>query len=363
MKSSDGKSGGREFMSIILLSMMVKVSDTTPALLYQAGLTAAWLIPLLSLLIIAGPLLLLQHLLKRYNVGLIELLYKLTGRYVGFIIGMSAFTIMFWGTVVNSRSYADIVNFMFYPKTPLIILYTLLIAASCYIASKGLETLGRTSWVIIPYVIGVYLILVALVRKDIELANLAPYMGPGFGQVAVSSFKYSSIFAEVFLLSIFYPCVRSDKEYRYANWLGLGTVVLLMMLFLIIFVAVFDFHSTRKEAFPFQHLTRFADIGPYIQHIEALFLGFWVMAGVVHFGIYIYIVTAILGQTLKLDKWEPLLLPMSGLILFTGMLPENITATLLLSRERLLFLASLFFIVLPLLLSLLNMVRRRSIST
>jgi spore germination protein KB len=254
------------------------------------------------------------------------------------------------GTNLNVRSYGDILNFLFFPKTPLLVICGLLFAASCYIASRGLESIGRTGWVIVPYVLVVYLVLVILVWKNIEWRNLTPLLGPGLDHLALSGVRYSSIFSEVIVLTIFFPHVRSKKEYQSGIWLGWGIVVVMMVIFLALFVFVFDFNSTRKEAFPFQHLTRFADFGPYIQHVEALFLGFWVMAGVVHFAIYIFATSAILGHTLKIDKWEPLILPITGLALLVGMLPENMTTTVFLSREMLLTGASCFFIILPFLL-------------
>lgn len=47
-KNEDGKIGTREFFSIVLLIIGVKVTDETPGYLFQLGGNATWLIPFFS---------------------------------------------------------------------------------------------------------------------------------------------------------------------------------------------------------------------------------------------------------------------------------------------------------------------------
>jgi len=52
IKKYDGKIGFRELLAIIFFCIALKLSDTTPLLLLDEGLNAAWAIPILSGLVI-----------------------------------------------------------------------------------------------------------------------------------------------------------------------------------------------------------------------------------------------------------------------------------------------------------------------
>lgn len=113
IKAANGKIGTREFVSIILLSLGMKVSDTTPNLLYIGGKNAAWMMPIVFLITIGVPFLLVLTLLKKHQAGLIELIFKITGRYIGTALTFSLFLLLFLGVIISSRSYISIVNALF----------------------------------------------------------------------------------------------------------------------------------------------------------------------------------------------------------------------------------------------------------
>ena len=59
IKLTDDKMGSREFVSIILLAIGLKFTDSTPGYLYMTGANATWLVPFFYLFIIGIPFLLI----------------------------------------------------------------------------------------------------------------------------------------------------------------------------------------------------------------------------------------------------------------------------------------------------------------
>ncbi|MBU8880069.1 GerAB/ArcD/ProY family transporter [Bacillus sp. FJAT-29790] len=324
IKVSDGKVGTREFISIVLLSTGIKLSDTSPNLLFTDGKNAAWTIPFLSFVILIVPFFILISLLKKHEIGLMDLLSKLMGKIVGGIIGFCLFFIMFNSTVINSRGYVDIVNTMFYPKTPVPALLLMLLATSYFVSKRGLEMIGRTAWIVIPTILFSQLLLIAFVWKDIDWMHLFPIGGPGLKHIMKESITHSSIFGDIILLAAFYPFVRTFKDFRLASLLGFGISCLQIALFVAIYVMVFDYPEIINMAFPFQQLTRMASIGETLTHIEALFLGLWLISSVIHFAIYLYLSAFFFAGALRIKEFELLLLPLAGLAFFLGLVPENI---------------------------------------
>lgn len=160
-KASNGVIGSREVFLITLFIIGTKITDMTPTFLYDKGMNSTWVLPLISGAFIIIPFLVVLSLLKKYqNKGLIDIIYTLSGKYVGFVISIYIFLQYLFITSINSRNYTDVLLTMYFPKTPRMIAYLALIAACYFIANRGLEAIGRTVWVLFPMLFIVGLILI-----------------------------------------------------------------------------------------------------------------------------------------------------------------------------------------------------------
>jgi spore germination protein KB len=349
IKIVDDKIGTREFSSIILIAIGMKITDTTPSLLYEKGANAAWIIPFFYLITIGIPFLVLLSLLKTHEKGLVDLLFHLMGKVGGTLISFILFLLIFFSTTTSSRSYIEIANTLFYPKTSVIILTFALLITSFFVAKRGLTAIGSASWFIIPTLEILFLVLIVSVWKETNLLSIFPIAGPGVSTLVKESINHSSVFGEIIILAAFFPFVRSYKSYQFASLLGFGFSLIKMALFLAIYVMVFDYPSTLNMAYPHQELTRIAEFGTGFTHIEGGFFIFWLMASIFRFAIYLYLTALLLGGALRMDKFEKLLLPLVGLIALWGLLPEN-AFTQAPYRELLIIISSWTFISLPFLL-------------
>ncbi|MFC5452684.1 GerAB/ArcD/ProY family transporter [Paenibacillus aestuarii] len=347
IKISDGKLGKRELLSVVLFTIGIKFSDTTPDLLFNYGKNAAWMIPLVSGLIVGIPLLILLGLLKKHqNQGLIELIHSLMGKYAASVIGFALFLSIFSGTIANSRNYIDIVNSMYYPRTPIFYLLIILMATCFFVANRGFETIGRTAWLIIPYIQIMIILLIIFVWQDSDWMHLYPLAGPGLGRIVIESASHSSIFGEIILLAAFYPYSKSYKVFKFSTLIGLGFTCIQTAFFVSIYVFVFDYPAIQHMVYPFHQLTRTANIGQNITNVEALFFGFWMIGTVIHFSILLYLSTLLFAKTICMNEFEPLLLPFAGLVFMIGMLPVNVIMTTSF-REMLLKFSSILILSLP----------------
>ncbi|VEF49822.1 spore germination protein [Bacillus freudenreichii] len=347
MKAADGKIGTREFFSLVFLSVGIKATDTTPNILFDLGGNAAWMMPIFSFFVIGVPFFLLLWLMKKHEKGLIELLFHLFGKYLGGFIGFILFLIIFSGMFIYGRSYIDIVNVMFYPQAPvLLLLFLLLVACSFLIAKRGLEAIGRAAWFIIPITFIILFLLVIAVLHEVNWMQIFPFAGPGFKQVVKGSITHSSIFGNIILFAALFPFVRSYKTFRLASFLGLGVSCVTITLFIAIYVMVFDYPEIINMAYPYQQLTRIASLGGITTHIESLFLGIWIHGAAIYFAITLYVSAYFFSGALRLDKFEPLLLPFVGLAFLLGIQQDNVFHVTQ-ARNILIEYSSVILIVLP----------------
>ncbi|WP_158598364.1 GerAB/ArcD/ProY family transporter [Falsibacillus albus] len=324
MNNATRKVGTREFVALILLSLGIKFTDTTPTILFKETANAAWMVPFISGLVMIVPFIFLLKILKTYeNLDLIAIIHDLFGKYVGWFIGMTLFFISFSSSISNTRSYVDIINTMFFPETSKVLIYLVFVGLAYFVANRGLQSITNTVWISLPYIKVSLIFIILLIWKNIHVGYLFPIAGYGWTNVMKQGVSYSSITSDLLFFSMLFPFFKDYKTFKTASFIGYGIVLVEIAIFWGMYIMLFDYPGIEIISYPFQEITRMLKLGRYVSNIEALFLGFWTVASIVRFAIYIYVSTATFAYTFKLKEFEPLLLPFSFLIILLGVLPEN----------------------------------------
>ncbi|MCP8969250.1 GerAB/ArcD/ProY family transporter [Ectobacillus ponti] len=358
MKIRTAKLQTREFLALVSFAIGIRFTDTTPNLLIDLGKNAAWMMPFIMGGCMLVSLLLLLSLIQRHQLGLMELVMKLAGKKAGFVIGFLLFCIMLSSDILNMRSYVDIIDTMFYQETPTDLLLLFLAAAAWFVANRGFAVIGQTSWIVFPYIIGSAILIILLSWKETNVLQIFPLEGPGLPVVLKGGITHSSVFGEIILLALFFPFVRSYRQFRLAALGGFAISCSVVAVYCALYVISFDYPAVSYLAFPFQQLTRAVPLGEMITHAEAIFLGFWIIASVLHFAIALYITAFLFAKMVQIHEFEPLLLPIAGFVVIAGRLPTNIMASIAL-RTSLIYVGSVVLVLLPFVLWLLDFVKRR----
>lgn len=153
--------------------------------------------------IIFYPAFLLLKTLSLYeNKNLFSVIQKLLGRYIGFIVCLLIFVISSFAISFDSRTYTNIIRTFYFPTTPNIIIYALLMVVCAYGAKKGIQHIGSVSYLMIFYfVLSLYLALI-LSTQDSNIYSIFPIWGPGKLEVLKVGTQRLTLFAEFFCL----PC-------------------------------------------------------------------------------------------------------------------------------------------------------------
>ncbi|TDX48035.1 GerAB/ArcD/ProY family transporter [Orenia marismortui] len=351
-RAADGKIGWRELMPlIILVSVMVGV-DITPVLLFKIGKNATWLFPLVWGVVMIIPLLALLSLLRSYqDKGLIEIIYQLTGKYLGFILGSLLFLISLNILIRMSSNYVQETADIFLFTSPDIEIYLLLIGTAYFIAKQGFEVIGRVSSLLFPYMVVAFIILVLLAQVDFIYEFLYPLGGPGVMKIIKSSVTHISLVMEFILLATFFPFVNNYKDYRRSIFGGLSISMLVISLTFVIYTVMFDYNQLQVISHPFNLLIRVTGIARFFMNFDAFFFAFWLMAMIIRFSFYLYLSTFLFARVLKIKEFEPLLLPFATLTIIMGLMPENPVKNIEMFKENLLWdNVWWFLLVLPLIL-------------
>jgi len=337
LNSKDAKLGSRDLIALICISIGVKYTDMTVVMMYNEGLNATWMIPLFSTAFLILPYLALLSLLKKYDMNFIELIHFLTGKYIGFILSMILFIITMTATFVNSASYSYIMHSIYMPRTPMYAINGigwLTVFAITYI---GFKSFTKGNYILFWYIKFFTVIFLILAYMEGTFANLLPIFGPGLDELLKHVPSNSSVFGDLFYLTVFYNYFRNHNEYRKGSLIGFIIVLLELTIIFGVFAMIYYYPSLTKMKYPFQQVTMNVGLGRFITNLEIFFLGYWIVTGVLRFTIYIFTAVHILAYTLNIKEIKYLYLPCISIVFLLGFIPDNQIDLIFTFREGFLY--------------------------
>lgn len=357
MKQNKGKIGIKEYLAIIFLSVGTKLTDDTPALIYENAKNAGWIALLLIGLVSIIPVF---FMIKVFSVhrekNLHEIIVHLFGRFIGNIVSILLLVGGVAALIVDSGVYTDIISSMYFSKTPTIIVYIILMFVCAYGAKRGFEQIGTAAWLLLPYIKITLLIALLFTFKAGSIGYIFPLWGEGKLSIAKAAAKNVSIYADFLFLGLVAPLVSSFKDFRKGTILALIFVTVELCMALVAFVVLFDYTTAEMLSYPFHETIRYIQIG-FLTNVETLFFPFWLVATFIRFSFYLYLCAILLGGILKIKEFEYLIPLMTTIVILIGAAPESPSITLSSAREIILQLLSPAYIALPPLMWVLAKIR------
>ncbi|CQR45777.1 Spore germination protein YndE [Paraliobacillus sp. PM-2] len=346
------KTGEMFAMLVILLSL--KASDTTASLLAQHTQNAFWYMPFISLLVVLPSILILVHLLKKYeDKNLVQLIEAIMGSWaskvISFMIFLSSFILMGF----SYRSYVGQIKIMYFPQTPTLFLYLIFFIIVYFAAKKGWEVIGFTSKIFLPLFIVSTLILISLTMNDIVIERIFPFFGSGKLPILKEGALKGSIFVEVFLITIAYTSFKKTNYFRKGLFLGLAFSTVKIMLFFFIYATLFDYNSIVMLSYPFHDVLQYVHFGA-LTNIETFFMIFWLLGSFLRYAIYLYLVSWIFSEIFHIKHIESLLLPIGFLGLMVAVISRNVIVSELVFYNSISNYITFFYIGFPILLWLVS---------
>src|SRR5690625_4036813 len=197
MNTSQKEIGIKELIAIIIITIGIKLTDDTPAILYQKLLNSAWIAPFIFAIVSIIPIYLLIKVISTYaSNNLVDVLMDLFGKQVGTFLLLVLWIILSTTIIVDSSVYAEIIGTMYFPDTPKLAIYSLLMFVSAYAGKKGIEHIGSVAWFLLPYIKFSLLMALILSISFWYLVFIFYIIGSGVWSVLKDSTLKSSIYSD-----------------------------------------------------------------------------------------------------------------------------------------------------------------------
>ncbi|WP_160725815.1 GerAB/ArcD/ProY family transporter [Bacillus sp. USDA818B3_A] len=323
MDQNQTKLGVREYVAMGILMVGAKATEDTPAILFQEAQNASWMIPLLSAAMFLIPFYLLLKTVSLYQgKDLFFVIRKLLGKYMGMAVCLLIFLISSFAISFDSRTYTNIIRSYYFPTTPVVVIYAMLMAICGYGAKKGLQHIGSVSYLVVFYsVLSLYIALL-LSTQDGSIRAMFPILGSGPVNILKGSVHGLTLFADFFLFTTIIPFVKSGKDFRKGTWIAFVYIAIELSAIILVYICMFE-TSLDTIHFPFHTLIRYISLGSYLPNVEIIFFVIWLLSAFIRFTVFLYINAMMFGFVFKIKDFEYLIPSLATLYLLIGTIPES----------------------------------------
>ncbi|KJS82061.1 MAG: spore gernimation protein [Peptococcaceae bacterium BICA1-8] len=316
----DGRITYKQLIYLIFITRITLTFTYLPALTSPPKNQDVWLSGLLSFpiqLLFAVPVYLLwkrfpSQSIIQYSQSIVGKAGKLIGvLYVWFIIHFTAITLC---------QFCKFLTTAVAPETPMLFFGISLTLFCAYAARNGVEVMGRMSEIIAPIIMIASITIVVLLAKDMNLEVFTPVLEKGFLPVLHGGFTIAARSVEIIGIAMVLPYLNDRKK---AKTVFIFTFLLRLIFFLIITItilAIFGVEEVKNRLFSFFSAVRLVSIGGFLERIESVHMGIWVLGVFIKITFYYYLAVLGMGQLFNLKDYRPLILPVGTIIIPLGIL-------------------------------------------
>lgn len=321
----NAKVPANELTAMLIIFVSTNAFLTYPRYISSTGYEAAWMEPVFSGAMTLILFLLVEWILRTYfhNLDIVEVCKELFGRVGAAIIALIFAAYFLCSTAAVVREFTENVVSTVLPSTPILLVGATFMMAVGYIAYAGLEGICRTAFIFLP------ILLIGLIGVCLATMNwwhpsmLLPIWGAGLDSILVGSFHYSSIFANVLLLTIIYPHVYDVSKMRRIGFVSIAVSTLLLVGLMLTYHMVFPSVETGRASFALYKLARLIHLGPFFQRLESVFIFLWVTSATVRMAVSLWGASYLIGKAFGWPTYRPGIPALSLVALSMGMWSEN----------------------------------------
>jgi len=342
--------GTSEAVTLLFIFLSSKTFLAYAVFLYDEGLNAAWVIPLMQTAIGLLSVLVLAALLEKFpGRDLVEIGEELAGPYVNTLFALFYLAVFLFGAGMVLRLVSERMVSGFFINTPISLVTLFFVIGALVVSYLGLEAVARTARFLVGILVVSAMVLVVLTLPLWQLHSLYPLWGPGPWGLIKEALKNSGDFVQILLLGIIYPFLPPGK----VKLIGIKGVIIagfFMFLYVLAPLMIFSYPATVELTMPSFEMARIINIGRFGQRLEIVFLPVWVFGNLITLSTALYAGAAIITRMFKLSDYRPFVLAVTVLTVVIAFVPENFSQALDYNHK---YLSHYSFVVLAFILSVL----------
>jgi spore germination protein KB len=311
---SDGKISAAQFLILIVVYMTATASVSNFDIFFakQDALFAnLFAIPfgLISYYLIV-------RLQRRYpGRTLYQYSEDIMGRWGGKVVGLIYIYILVEVSVLFVRGFSEFMVSVLTPEMSTDAYSLAIIIVAVYAMFKGLEAIGRIAQLIFPFYLVILLVINILLLGQFRAENIFPLLDSRAGDVAFASYlQYILPMGEIVFFSCILPFVKKSTKVFSFGAIGIVLSGLFLAFRAFITIAVLGKETAAISNYPYVTAIRFIKIGAFIERIDILYLGIYVLIGLIEFIIVFNMLVRGVSTLFEIKNEKTFIIPLGLLI-------------------------------------------------
>lgn len=322
----EGKIGVQEAISLIAITISVKVYFTSPAFVAKAIGTASWYMTLISAVTAMIGFTIVCMLLKRFpGKGLIEAFELSLGRTFGFVFSMTLILFILISTAVLIREFAEVLKVYSYPLTPPSLMIAIFLSSTAGVCFLGLESIARAAKLLGYFILAGFLIVVILAWNNYDYHYLFPILGHGVDKTVIYGVSRSSFYGEAITLGIIATSMQGLSHIKKAGYIALVISGLVIAIALLVSMMAFNYATAEEITSRMYTLARIIRIGGFLQRLDPIFLFTWCVGTLISASFLFYCTLSTYCKVFRIQDMRPTIIPSAIILFAAAMIPEDLT--------------------------------------
>lgn len=311
-----GRLGTRQLATLVFMMVVGDMMMIYPSVITSYAKQDAWICALIGVPVSMALMAMFLKLGRAYpDQNLVGICRSVLGFWPGTLI--SCFYLFFFilSASTYTREVGDFMTTQIFQYTPIRVVILMFVVAIGWGVYNGLETMGRTSELLIPIVIVFILVLTFCLLPKSDTSNVKAFQDTNavsFAQGILVSIIYPVGETIPVLMLLPYSAAAPNRTRDLIVAAGMGNIVLALLV--TIAMLVLGAFLTQHNIYTSFVLSQKINIGDFFQRIEALMASSWLVSTYFKTMVYLYAFTVGIAEIFKMKQYRFLVLPSSLLI-------------------------------------------------
>ena len=284
-----------ELFSLLITLILSSFMGIGINILIKTSQTDSW-ISILLCLIISIPTLIIFYLIFNYepNLPIHDKIFKLFGKYIGFIINLIIITSVFITGICYLFSLINFIKEEYLENTPLIIIGISFIILIIYANLKGIKTITRLSFILLVFDLILLIIPIFNISSLNDFNNLKPILLNGLKNPLIGSFKIIILnINNIFLLTIIPKNkIMDNKKVNKCLLFALLISLIIMFLIVIITITSLGINLSLYYEYPEYIILKKVNIFNFFNRVENILIIEWINGTFISLTLIIYFISS-----------------------------------------------------------------------
>ncbi len=285
------------------------------------------------------------------------------GKFLGTIFAFGLGGKLIFDGAMELRVFCDVISSSMLPRTPQWILIALTLILCCLAASYGAECTARVSEILFFLVFVPLIFVLIFVAISADYNRVLPIQFPSLTGMGESMPFFAPLLQGFMIFLFIFPSLEKRRHMKRRIWLTclFATGVIGVLVFLSL--AVYGTEVLSEKLLPtLQMMERVSFSGIFLGRQDLFLLWLWMVttflyvAGMIFFGIELC--NRIVGN--KKEKGNRWLILLAPLIFIVALLPKDMAGAYWLRIQVVPWTSGVFFILLPVLMLFIDVIKRGS---